>query len=86
MIEGLHRKGFRAPFDRGWMETRPDRDRFFSGLIADGSLAIFPDVPARAFDASIFAEAERLAAARLRPLLQPDPVAWPAPGSPLDMP
>jgi hypothetical protein len=86
MIEGLHRRGFRGPFDRGWMETRPDRDRFFGGLIAEGSLAIFPDVPARSFDARIFAEAERLAVARLRPLLQPDPVVWPTRRSPLDMP
>ena len=69
LIERLHAAGVRAPFDRGWMETRPDRDRFFAGLIAEGSLAIFPDFPAKTFDTGLFAEAEKLAVERVRPLV-----------------
>ena len=69
LIERLHAAGIRAPFDRGWMETRPDRDRFFADLIAEGSLAIFPNSPARAFDTGIFAEVEKLAVERVRPLV-----------------
>jgi mitochondrial fission protein ELM1 len=67
-IERLHAAGFHAPFDRGWLETRPDRGRLFDGLIAQGSLAIFPDLPARSLDPQIFVEAEQLALARLTSL------------------